>query len=297
MTLNATPVVVAVGHDPVDAALELGVAEARRAGCGVHLVHALRHAHDGPEFILITESDRERVGRQALNAAWERASDLADGEVPVTSALVEGSVVPALVSAVPDARMIVVERRALTGPRRLVTRSVSSGVAARARVPVVSVPTGWSAGSDSGKPVTVGVDHPERAGPVLAAAAAAAASRGSPLHVLHSWFLGSVGTTSGASARAERRWEQHAADTIGSVLERLGDVLSDVPTSIEVVRARPADCLVEASRDSCLLVIGRHDPVVPLGSHLGPVAHTVLQRAECPVMVADTRTTDRRAVG
>ena len=38
-----------------------------------------------------------------------------------------------------------------------------------------------------------------------------------------------------------------------------------------------------------MLVVGRHDPVVPLGSHLGPVTRTVLNHAACPVLVIDPR--------
>ena len=38
---NPNPVVVAVGHDPIDAALAFAAGEAARAGCGLHLVHAV----------------------------------------------------------------------------------------------------------------------------------------------------------------------------------------------------------------------------------------------------------------
>lgn len=43
------PVVVAVGHDPVDAALTFAAAEAARAKCGLRLVHVVHHlAAKGP---------------------------------------------------------------------------------------------------------------------------------------------------------------------------------------------------------------------------------------------------------
>jgi nucleotide-binding universal stress UspA family protein len=47
--------------------------------------------------------------------------------------------------------------------------------------------------------------------------------------------------------------------------------------------------LVECSADAELLVIGRHDPLVPIGSHIGPVARAVLREATCPVLLATPR--------
>ena len=76
----------------------------------------------------------------ALNVALERARDVLDG-APVTAELRVGGVVPTLVDIAKDARMIVLQRRVLSSMMRVVTRSVSSGVAAHADVPVVSVPS------------------------------------------------------------------------------------------------------------------------------------------------------------
>ena len=41
---NPHPVVVAVGHDPIDAALAFAAGEAVRAGCGLHLVHVVHRS-------------------------------------------------------------------------------------------------------------------------------------------------------------------------------------------------------------------------------------------------------------
>ena len=92
----------------------------------------------------MAETDPERAGRLALNAALEQARDRAPAGVPVTCELLVGGVVPTLVDAAADARMVVIQHRDLSRMRRLVTRSVASGLAAHARVPVVAVPSGWS---------------------------------------------------------------------------------------------------------------------------------------------------------
>jgi hypothetical protein len=44
---------------------------------------------------------------------------------------------------------------------------------------------------------------------------------------------------------------------------------------------------VDASAASSLLVVARRDPLMPFGSHLGPVVRQVLREAECPVMVVE----------
>lgn len=288
---NPHPVVVAVGHDPIDVALGFAADEAVRAGCGLHLIHVVHLIVQGPETVLVAETDLERAGRQALNGALEQARDVVPDGMPVTSDLGIGAVVPTLVDMAKDARMIVLERRDLSGMRRVVTRSVSSGVAAHARVPVVSVPTRWSpAGSDVDvPPVTVGVDVPDRAEQVLRAAMSEARSRRAVLRVLHTWRY--PGSSDGIvlSRTESEEWTARATRELQSAINVLGDDVAGVTVRIEARHAYAADALIEASRDADLLVIGRHDPLVPIGSHLGPIARAVLREAHCPVLLADPR--------
>ena len=141
---NPNPVVVAVGDDSIDAALVFAAGEATRAGCGIHLLHVVHLFVSGTDPVFIEETDQERMGRESLNAALKRARDLAGPDTELSSDLVLGRVVPTVVEESKDARMIVLEHRDLSSARRLVTRSVAGGVAAHARVPVVSVPAGTS---------------------------------------------------------------------------------------------------------------------------------------------------------
>jgi len=104
--------------------------------------------------------------------------------VPVTCELLVGGLVPTLVDAAADARMVVIRHPDLVGMRRLVTRSVASGLEAHACVPVVALPSRWSRPAPR-RTVTVGVDMPDRWQHVLRAAVAAAATRAATLHVLH----------------------------------------------------------------------------------------------------------------
>jgi nucleotide-binding universal stress UspA family protein len=287
---SSRPVVLAVGNDPVDSALEYAVAEALRQGCGLHVVHAVHLTPTGPETVLLDFAEVEQIGRATLRAAVERAESLVAGRVPVTSALLRGKVVPSILEAIADARVVILQRRDLSRIMRTVTRSVSSGVAAHAHVPVISVPGGWSeAHSEGGEQavVTVGVDVPERCAAVLGAAATAARSRGARLHVLHTWWFPSVYDDIITSRVENEAWADRAREEIRAVLNGLGDLVAGLDVEIDARHAHPADALIDAGGDAVLLVVGRHDPLVPVGSHLGPVARAVLREATCPVLLAN----------
>jgi nucleotide-binding universal stress UspA family protein len=292
--LNPTPVVVAVGTDDIDAALAYAAREAASAGCGIHLVHVVHLLVQGPDGLLVEVSDQEQVGRLALNAAVERLQDMVEPGTTVTTDLQIGRVVPALVDLAQDARMIVLEHRDLSRMQRVVTRSVASGVAAHARVPVVSVPADWNPFTGTEERITVGVDVPDQSGHVLRAALDVAKRRGATLHVLHTWSFPVAYDDALISPQEDRQWADRARAEVEQVLAGLGDAATGVKVDVEARHARPADALIEASRTSTLLVVGRHDSVMPVGSHLGPVARAVLTESACPVLLADPVPTARR---
>ena len=62
-----------------------------------------------------------------------------------------------------------------------------------------------------------------------------------------------------------------------------------IETEVVVHPGRAIEAILEASHGAQLLVIGRHDPLVPVGSHVGPVARAVLREATCPVLLASPR--------
>ena len=293
---NPNHVVVAVGTSGMDAALAYAAAEATRLGCGLHLLHVVHVLAQSPEVVLADVSDYERVGRQSLNAALLLARDLVGDDTTVTSELVSGGVVHEIVRASADARMVVLQHRDLSRLRRVVTRSVASGVAARARVPVVSVPESWSAGRErkTSPTVTVGVDVADRAGEILRIAIDAARARGATLHVLHTWTFPTAYDDIIMTRVDEAEWAPRATAELQAALDGLGDLLTELPVRIEAKHMKPAEALIAASQDADLVVVGRHDPRTPLGSHLGPVARAVLAGAECPVLLANPRPGHRR---
>lgn len=288
------PILVAVGNDPVDGALAYAAAEATREGCGLHLVYVVHPVAQGPEMPLVEDVDLVHLGRQMLSGAAELARDLVGEGVPVTTDLAFGGVAGSIVRAAQaGACLIVLQHREMSRLRRVVTRSVTSGVAAHCRVPVVSVPSSWTPARDTSSTVTVGVDFPERSREVLLAAGRAAKARGAQLRVLHTVNIPDTHFEIVVSALDVKEWMDADTAAIQAAIDELGAELADVPVSIDTVQGPAADALLEASTLTDLLVIGRHDPLVPIGSHLGPVARAVLREAHCPVLLADPRPADQ----
>lgn len=283
------PVLVAVGHDPMDSALEYAAAVARREGCGLHLLHVLHHVAQGPEMVLVDIVDLEHAARGVMGGARERARDLLPEELPVTTQLVWGGPVPSIVEASEDSRMVVLQRRPLSRVARVVTRSTSGGVGAHAHVPVVSVPAEWVPREKGVPVVAVGVDIPERAEHVLHAAVHEARGRGATLHIVHTWAYPGAYDDIIVSRVEHQEWTDRATSDIRAALAALGEEAEGLTVEIEARHAHAGDALIRAARTSDLLVIGRHDPLVPIGSHLGPVARAVLRDASCPVLLADPR--------
>lgn len=60
-----------------------------------------------------------------------------------------------------------------------------------------------------------------------------------------------------------------------------------VGVDTRTVRTGPAHALLEATREAGV-VVGAHRRADRLGSRLGPVAHTLLHRSHCPVVVVPT---------
>ena len=152
MNLPEKAIVVGVPAEGGDAALRFAVEEARRSGAPVHLVHVVQ-IPGGELYTGVYEGVVESA-HAVIESAHRRAKELSDGAVPVTYELADhGWVVGELVARSDNARMVVVEHRDLGRLRRFFTGSRSSGVAARARSAVVTVPAGWhpATGRDTGR--------------------------------------------------------------------------------------------------------------------------------------------------
>lgn len=290
---NGRPVVVGVGTTEVESALTYAAEEAVRAGCGLHLVHAVHLMPNGPRGALVPQADLDARGQETLDRAVKIAGELVAGRVPVTHELSHGTPVHVLTEAASAARTVVLEHRHLSRVARVVNRTVAGGVAAHVRIPVVAVPSGWT--KPAGTPVVVaGVDVPERSAEVLSAAVAEAHARGATLTVVHSWALPVHYEGVPLEPDEHARWTDRSKAEVRAALDALGDESVAIDAEVVVHPGRAVEAILDAAQGADLLVIGRHDPLVPHGSHIGPVARAVLREATCPVLLASPHHTHHR---
>lgn len=281
-------VLVGVGPKGVhDGVVDLAVAEARRRGTGVelvHVVHSLAGAPGGFDQVQLVDREVSRVGRELLTRTAELVRERAGGALPIGTQLLDGPIVSTLVGRAAEADLVVLERLE-SGLERLLTMSVSSRVAAHAPTPVVVVPRGWTPADPAG-PVTVGVDDPREAFGQVAPALEYAELAGLPLVALHALWLAEPYQGVVFADGGREQWVTHARagleDSLGELSLRARVELTD-----DVRWARPVDALVEATRRSSVLVLGRRPGEHPWGGTLGAITRTVLRHAECPVLLVD----------
>lgn len=282
MTDHSRCLSVAVGPDGSESALRFAVDHARRAGLGLHLLHIV-YLPGGDPFPPTYES-AVADARTLLARASAQIAEWAD-EVEVTSELIEeGTAVSMLVTRSAASQALVIEHRRLPRLRRFFTGSTVNGVASRAAVPVISVPQDWRLAAATPPVVTVAVQDVEEARELVGVGAALARARGAEMVLLHAWWMDNGYDTvlendPGVGGRLDRMRER-----LGAVLDDAD--LGDLGTAVSMVHRSPMDVLVDASIDSDLLVVGRRHHVLPLGTHLGPVARGAIGHARCPVVVA-----------
>ncbi|MBB3043762.1 universal stress protein [Nocardioides soli] len=287
---TAETVVAAVADKESEAGLAYVVADLRRRGGRVRLVHVV------PAMELLGSSEPMVVEGDTLRRA---GSDVVDElaaalghelpDAPVLTAVLFGPTVPELVGSARGARSIVVQRRP-RGWRRVVTLSTANGVAAHASVPVVVVPGEWAPEPSREPVVVVGVDDVLTAPHLLATAFDEAELRHGRLRIVHAWHFDDAYddlVLVGGAARAFEDELRHDLEReVAPTLRRH----PDVAVELVVRHARAADMLTEESESAGLLLLGRHRPTLSWGPHLGSIVRAVLREAACPVMVVDPAT-------
>lgn len=277
---------VLVGVDGSEAsanAIRYARAEAARSGGAVDVVHVVPDVAPVNGFLPVPPDELMEAGTTALRASLEQAGP--DDGVTVRPHVRRGHVVTTLVDLGREARAIVVgsDRRPLS--MRLLTGNVSTGLSARASVPVVSVPDTWSPAPAAGV-VVAGVKDPDHAEAVLAEAFALARERGSRLVVLRAWRLpiaydDLLSTDPGTVAD----WEHRAERELEEVLVPWQASHPGVAVEVRCVHDQAAHALVVASEDADELVVVRRNRGLPASAHLGTTARAVLLYAHCPVRV------------
>jgi nucleotide-binding universal stress UspA family protein len=279
-----TPAVIAcVSIDGAPSAVEYAAREALLADAPLHIIHVLRmpavDAYAGVYGGALEEADT------AISEAVERARTLTDDQVRITAERVDdGALISHLVHRANHGRLVVLQHRRLSRARRMVTGSTVNAVAARTTVPVVSVPEGWTR-TNREPVVTVGIQDSQEAPGLLRAGFEEARMRHARLAAIHTWWLDTDWdpSTLDQEYRADR--DASTRREFGPVLDAIQIQFPEVKASLEVWNAPPADALLDAAKESEVLILGRRHHLLPLGGHLGPVARAILAHGDCPVFL------------
>ncbi|NUK06855.1 universal stress protein [Streptomyces lunaelactis] len=229
----------------------------------------------------------ERIPRETADELQLRHPD-----VEITADQVAGRPGTILPDEARDAELLVLGSRGLSGVAGFMVGSVGMATVAHTERPVVLVRAEEKTederapGPTANRPVVLGLDteHPDDS--VIEFAFDAAARRATALHVVHGWNLPpyfAYGLPADPRMNA-----QLAAQEADSLAETLRPWRQKFPAVEVIERSRsgkPANHLVDASRDASLVVVGRRTRRSPLGAHIGPVTHAVLHHATSPVAV------------
>ncbi|GAB7192972.1 universal stress protein [Kineococcus sp. NUM-3379] len=302
-----TIVVGVDGSWQAERALEWAADDARRRGADLRIVAAVRAPVSPAASAAFTAGnvlDAAREAAQAsVDAAVERAGDLAPAS-HVSGEVRSGSAAAVLQQESHHADLVVTGSRGHGSLAGFVLGSVSVAVATSARCPVVVVrpdrraehagdeltPFSWAT---AGR-VVVGIDGSEGAARALAFAAGHAARAG----------LGLTIVSAQPEPGARPRWygeppaaaAPHAAGTLttlatdceavtrpAATLVRVAHPRLDV--DVQVVRDAVGSCLVGASHQAALVVLGNRNRPSLAGRLMGSVSRAVLSAAACPVVV------------
>ncbi|PJE23261.1 MAG: universal stress protein [Mycobacterium sp.] len=223
----------------------------------------------------------------AIRTAEQSTAD--GGSVQINSKVFNSATVPTLVDLSAQVEMVVVGYRGHGGAlARGCLGSVSSALVYHAHCPVAVIHDDQTTnGHVARAPVLVGIDGSPASEAATAIAFEEASRRRVGLVALHvwtePWVSGNWGSFQDATWDAQLSEEEESlAERLAGWHERYPDVV--IRRTIEI--GDPARCLIEASQQAQLLVVGSHGCSSFRGKLLGSVGAAAVNRAKSPVIVA-----------
>ena len=267
-------------------AVRWAVKEAQRTQGPLHLVHALEN-----EVVI---SDKQQLGTKEtpassdpiLAAAMDTVRAMAP-QLETTAHSVTGFAPTTLIAASKVAETVVLGSHGRSAIPSALLGSVSQQVAVHGQCPVVVVRGNDSQDVAGSGRVVVGVDGSEASEPALGYAFAYAASTGSSLTAVHTWWWEPLeGASLGEPWIGD--WTEIAnqeSTLVSEVLTGWSEKYPDVPVHSHVVRGDPVVELLDQAHGASLLVVGSRGRGGFIGLLLGSVSRRILKRATGPVAV------------
>ncbi|SNY67013.1 Nucleotide-binding universal stress protein, UspA family [Paractinoplanes atraurantiacus] len=259
-----TRVVVGVDGSAGSAAAVRWAAEEARMRQAELRVLIARHRRES--FALDARQADADADTSTVQTAVQQARAVAPG-VSVRGVALPGYAVPVLVHAAEEAALVVLGSHGGRSFFGQAHGSVCSQVATQAQCCVVVV-RGGEVPADG--PIVVGVNDDPDASTIIGRAFEEAAMRGAPLIA--------VTVRDGGSSTAE----EALGTEIDLQLDPWREKYPQVRATREVIGGKPDKVLLQQCRQAQLVVAGARQQ----GALLGPVGTRLLQRAECPVLIA-----------
>lgn len=210
--------------------------------------------------------------------------------VDVETRSVDGSMPNTLIEDARTADLLVLGVTQTRPVRTALRGWIPAKAAARAKVPTVLVPEGWTPNEH---PVMVGVDDDPSSDAAIRYGAHEALANSVPLRLVHAWQMPTP-TIEGAVAlissplevkRAHRAILDDAGRLVAAEYPELG--VEDV-----LVNDNPPSALLKRAERTSLLVIGTHHRGLLEGAALGSVAQDIMWRIPCPICIVPNDTAD-----
>jgi len=295
---GSQPIIVGISEaGESEGALRFAIDEAVRQHCGIRIMHALSTTippppgdplikdadHPGRIHHFVNRSESAAAYRLITDVA-ERAREMSDGKVTVETDAPVGRRVHAIIEAAEDARLIVLQHRDLSIFERVFVHSTSIRVSARAHCPVVTVPPKWVTEPER-KRVTVGIEKFEGSAAILRIAFESASRRGARLDVVHGWKFMNADADIIASRSLADEWQVRSEKELEDLLKPWQSEFPQVEVESHIAQKGASEVLLEHSKESDLLILGRYRDVAPLALPLGSIARALVNGAHCPVEI------------
>ncbi|KUN19979.1 universal stress protein [Streptomyces antibioticus] len=284
---------ITVGFDGTEeslAALDWAAREAVRRGLELRVVQAWRFQADVAIDVLSDPETQAGWVRDALAEAAEAVAVRHHGLV-VTTDVLEGGTVEALVEAAAGAELLVLGSRGHGPVVGFLLGSVGQQVIAEAVRPVVLVRAGDDPTAEAaGREIVVGQqgEDPEDSAAALGFAFETAAARGATVRAVRAWTLPPVFAYSPGSLKLLDEaggLEPREKQALQSALEPWRERFPDVPVVEHIEMGSAGQVLLSVAARAQLMVVGRRARRTAVGARIGSVAHGVLHHAGCPVAV------------